>query len=342
MEKDISFIELLKKYTTIDVDFIDTFFKNFKIGHELNFDIKDKLAADYLGTKLITLRKRLQNHYSKTKIFIENVDYIKIKPSENKYSVVYMMNYQCFERLAMSGDSLKSEAVRMYFIKLREFLTEHQKIIYQAFRNKYDLKQYVGFGCIYFFAVDEKNPNMFKAGRTADIVQRLSNYNVGRIEEIELKYLVIVKNPVLIEQCINMTLFKHKVYENKEIFQVDPEKLKKVIDDCYCQHVTAKENDKMYKEISELLGLYTYTKNKMNIKPYVLIDKSTITKQNNSKKYKTRSKSKSKTKSKSKIKTKTKTKKLKTKSKSKKNTGTKKKTKTKSKSKVKNVIRKIK
>jgi hypothetical protein len=42
-----------------------------------------------------------------------------------------MVNYQCFERLAMSGDSEESESVRMYFVKLREFITENQKLIYQ-------------------------------------------------------------------------------------------------------------------------------------------------------------------------------------------------------------------
>ena len=42
-----------------------------------------------------------------------------------------MLNYQCFEKLAMTGDSSKSDNVREYFIKLREFLVENQKIIYQ-------------------------------------------------------------------------------------------------------------------------------------------------------------------------------------------------------------------
>ncbi len=32
-----------------------------------------------------------------------------------------MLNYQYFKRLAMSGDTQKSEYVRMYFVKLREF-----------------------------------------------------------------------------------------------------------------------------------------------------------------------------------------------------------------------------
>ena len=43
-----------------------------------------------------------------------------------------MLNYQCFERLAMSGDSKKSDTVRSYFIKLREFLYTNQKLIGQG------------------------------------------------------------------------------------------------------------------------------------------------------------------------------------------------------------------
>lgn len=58
-KKDYSFIELLKKHTDIDVVFINTFFKKFKIGNDLNFDIKDSDAAKYLGIVLITLRKKI-------------------------------------------------------------------------------------------------------------------------------------------------------------------------------------------------------------------------------------------------------------------------------------------
>jgi hypothetical protein len=48
----------------------------------------------------------------------------------------------------------------------------------------------------------------WKVGRTSDIVQRLRNYNVGRIQEIDLKYLAIVKNRLLIEKCIKLKLKK--------------------------------------------------------------------------------------------------------------------------------------
>jgi hypothetical protein len=63
-----SFIKLLKKYTTIDKKFIDTFFIKFKIGGELHFDIKDIDVTKYLNIKIDTLRNRLQN---KLELFVK-------------------------------------------------------------------------------------------------------------------------------------------------------------------------------------------------------------------------------------------------------------------------------
>lgn len=220
MPKNSIFISLLKQHTNIDVNFIDIFFKKFKIGGELNFDIKDIDVSKYLGIGIINIRKRLANAYSKTKKFIENVDFIKIQSGKTS-SVTYMINYQCFEKLAMSGDSAKSESVRMYFIKLREFLVENQQLIYQAMENKVDLDKYRGYDSIYFFAVDERKPDLLKVGKTKDIVLRLRNYNVGRIKEVELKYFALVKNSLLIENCIKLKLKANQVFENKEIFKVE-------------------------------------------------------------------------------------------------------------------------
>jgi phage anti-repressor protein len=270
INKDSVFISLLKKHTNIDTKFINTFFKKFKIGGELDFDIKDKSVADYLNITLDNVRRRLQNKYSKTKKFIENVDFMKIKSGKTT-GVSYMINYQCFEKIAMSGETQQSETVRLYFIKLREFIVENQKMIFQAIENKDDLSKYRGYESIYFFAVDERKPNIFKVGRTQDIVQRLRNYNVGRIKEVDLKYFALVKNNFLIEKCIGFKLENQRYIPDREIFKVDPKKLKKVIDECYCKYVSKQQNEELYKEISDLLGLYAYTKDKINIKPYVII-----------------------------------------------------------------------
>ena len=272
-KKDSVFIKLLKENTNIDQDFIDTFFKKFKIGGELDYDITDKNVSKYLDINLSTLRKRLNNAFSKTKRFIENVDFIRIKTGISN-NIIYMLNYACFEKLAMSGDSEQSEVVRMYFTKLREFITENQHVIYQAMNNKNNLKIYNKMDTIYFFAADERRQDILKVGKSSKIVERLRNYNVGRIKEVELKYLALVKNPLLIEKCIKSLLKKNQVFSGKELFKIDTDKLKKVIDDCYCKHVSVKENKLLYDEISSLLGMYVYVKDKINIKPYIIIGKN--------------------------------------------------------------------
>jgi hypothetical protein len=183
-----------------------------------------------------------------------------------------MLNYACFEKLAMSGDSPKSESVRMYFIKLREFIVNNQESIYQTMENKVDLHKYNSFETIYFFVIDERKPNILKLGESKKIIERLRNYNVGRINEVELKYLALVKNSLLIEKCVKLKLKKKQVIENSEIFKIEPKSLKKIIHECYCKYVSSKENEKLYKEIGDIQGLYSYTKDKVNIKPYIIID----------------------------------------------------------------------
>ena len=120
----------------------------FKIGQELNFNIKDEDVAKYLDVKLNTIRRRLNNTFTKSKNFFEKVDYIKIKNGNTSTSVTYMINYQCFERFAMSSDTNNSESIRMYFVKLREFLTENQRLIYQSMTNYKELNKYIGYETI--------------------------------------------------------------------------------------------------------------------------------------------------------------------------------------------------
>ena len=54
----------------------------------------------------------------------KNVDFIKIQSGETS-SIIYMINYKCFEKLVMNSDSPKSEEVRIHFIKLKDFLVKN-------------------------------------------------------------------------------------------------------------------------------------------------------------------------------------------------------------------------
>lgn len=76
----------------------------------------------------------------------------------------------------------------------------------------------------------------------------------------------------------------------------DNKRCKKVITECYCKYVPQNKNAELYEEMAELLGIYAYkvknkiknfvfdvmvfkigfeyyTKDKVNIKPYVIIGK---------------------------------------------------------------------
>ena len=67
------FIKLLKKYTSIDEDFLKIFFKKFLIGNDLEFHISENKVYKYLN------------------ITKKNINSFKIKEYYRKF-----LNYNCF------------------------------------------------------------------------------------------------------------------------------------------------------------------------------------------------------------------------------------------------------
>lgn len=245
------FIKLLKEHTTIDEDFIDTFFSKIGISSELVFNILDEDVAKYLNIQIQSLRKRL----SSSDLYIENVDYKKVKDGDK---VVYYINYQCFERLAMNGNTEESDAIRSYFIKLREFLMDNQKIIYQSIDENIRNRKECGGDCVHFFASNDKT-NFIKQNSIV-IKNKLRFYNIGRIKNDDINYYVIVRNSLLIKKFIDN--------KKKEFVEIDKIRLKKALSECYCNYVKKKENEDLYKDMSNLFGLYKYVEDKKNMKVY--------------------------------------------------------------------------
>ena len=105
----------------VDVDFINTIFKQYKLFGKLQFNIKDSDVIMFLGIQMKTLRNRLLNKYSKNKLYIDTIDYIKIK-SGNTTGLIYMLNFQCFEKLAINSDNNKSVNIQFFFNKLHDYI----------------------------------------------------------------------------------------------------------------------------------------------------------------------------------------------------------------------------
>jgi hypothetical protein len=137
--------------------------------------------------------------------------------------------------------------------------------------NSKNLKIYNGMDTIYFFVADKKRPDILKPGKASKIVDRLRNFNVGRIDDVELKYLALVKNPLLIERCIKQLLKKNQYKPNKELFKIEPVDLKNIILKCFTKCASNQENLELYNEISALLGMYSYVKDKPQLKPFIII-----------------------------------------------------------------------
>ena len=55
--------------------------------------------------------------------------FMKIKSGKTS-GVSYMINYQSFEKIVMSSETQQSNTIKLYLIKLREFIIENQKIMF--------------------------------------------------------------------------------------------------------------------------------------------------------------------------------------------------------------------
>lgn len=274
MEENLNLLKLLKKYTSINVEFLDTFLSKFKIGPDSLFHIKDYKIAKYLGIELSKLQKKLRN--SKSNEYIENVDYIKVK-NNNSNTINYMVNYQCFLKLAMSENTEISDAIRTYHSQLRLFIMENMVLIKQSLDKKKEMKKYNSFKTVYLFAVNENHNDILKIGETREIINRLKTYNIGKSSDLKIEYLTLIKNSKLIRNFIKLKLKnveilnKNKVFKYKEIFEVKPKHIKLIIDKYLCDNKKEK-NKELYRELSGLIGLYGCIENKKTIHPYIIIN----------------------------------------------------------------------
>ena len=66
-------------------------------------------------------------------------------------------------------------------------------------------------------------------------------------------------------------LVKNQVMPGREIYSIEPKNIKKIVEECYCKNVSKNDHDNLFKELSSLLGLYSYLKNETKLKPYVII-----------------------------------------------------------------------
>jgi phage anti-repressor protein len=241
----ISLQDFLKRYTPISQKFIDEYLSFSEKCNDNRFGIEIEEVMNYLGvTSRDQFKKRLRNNYK------ENIDYIEETTStrtNNEPRVKIFVSFDTFQELCMDSRTKKSGPVKKYYVTIHKFIEYYRQEISE------NVMEHIvkGKGYMYVIVFDEQN-ELFKMGRSSeDIRARLKLYKTHRGNIPDVKFLMLVENPLTIENCTKSLLEKFQYRGGEEIFQVNSEAIKEAIFDC----VIASDR---VNEISKLKKLDTY------------------------------------------------------------------------------------
>lgn len=238
--KKLTKAELVKIFTNVPNEFVDDFFATLDHSNSINddFPVDINLLCKWLKTKKDTVRKTLKRSYKKDVDYTENV-----KPKLGRVgsgglnSIDVMMTVDCFKRLCMRSNTKPAELVRTYFIEIDEFVTHYSDQISDGIMN--DIEEVAqkikknpkndGPGYIYAIRVAK---GLLKLGYAKDLLSRLSVYNTGRAEDVELLYAFRTESRKGVEGCIKGLLEAKRFRKRREIYEADIDVIKKLIHGC--------------------------------------------------------------------------------------------------------------
>ncbi|ARF10295.1 hypothetical protein Hokovirus_1_174 [Hokovirus HKV1] len=241
--------EFLKIYTAIPNKFIDGYYKFYEMCEANKFGIEGSIITNYLDIQ--NLRKfysRIREKYNL------NDDYIikkyTIRKPDDTRRVEYYFSFDCFEKICMQSRTNKGNIVRDYFITLRKFIAYYHEHFANAINNLVKTKNYV------YIILVNKNKNIFKFGRTENIKNRLYSYATGKEKHPDILFIMAVENSKVVENCVKLFAKNNQYKNNKELYKIDFDTLKKLSFDCA--------------SISNKLN--TITKNKKDFDAYIVYD----------------------------------------------------------------------
>ena len=262
----------LKKYSGISSKFIDDFFSlyDYKTSYTDIIISFDKLAK-WLNMRKDNLKKTLERTY------VRDIDYnIKLIKSNKKGRPheEIIITPECMKRLCMSSASEKGEQVRTYFIQLESLIDKYKQTIID------DLNKKVGIlennqkpkvdpkkGVIYVLRTSRSVENLFRIGRSKNFLTRLLSHNSIEPDNIEIVNLYEVDDIVRVENCVKNALKPKQYRKRKEIYQVDGDLIKEVINTCeklICKVSKKEKKSKISKD--ENLFMVFQKKTKQNSK----------------------------------------------------------------------------
>jgi phage anti-repressor protein/predicted GIY-YIG superfamily endonuclease len=221
-------------------------------------------VALWLDAPKSALKKTLLESYKR------NIDYSVSRIKKEKKSgsgginkELIMITPDTFKRMCMLSRTKKGGEVRQYFIELENLINRYKTYIIESLNKKIGLlennqKPIVtkDKGVIYIIqASDEENDSLYKLGKTTDIKKRIKNYNTGKADNVTVLFVYEVNDIDTVEKCVKTQMKKFQYRKYKEVYQININILKEVIQKCDDFEVLFKSPDVSFKQLGGNLYL---------------------------------------------------------------------------------------
>jgi phage anti-repressor protein len=249
--------DFLKKFATVPPDFLHDFLIIAKEEYSDNqIVINFETVAKWLITNKSDIKKILISK------FIENIDYTikKIKKTHTTYrgASLYeeiLITPDCFKTLCMISQTEKAKEVRKYFLDIEKLVKRYYETIKESLYKKIGLletnqkpKINIKGGVVYIIRALNSEATLYKLGKSKDLRYRLNGYNSGNANDIEPLFILQVNDIDNVETCIKKTVKEYQYRKYKEVYEIDIEILKKIMEKC---DQVVNEMAKFLKDISK-------------------------------------------------------------------------------------------
>ncbi len=246
----MNFRDFLKKFSTLNNNFIDDFHNIYELNDNNDFIINLDIIAKWLDARKGTIKETLVRTYNK------NIDYIITKEKSGKISKsnkeIIMLTPDSFKRLCLLSKTKKAEEVRTYFIELEKLLNNYKNYIIDGMKSTINILENNQKpiptnikGCVYVLKSPKDINGIYRFGKTEDFKKRLANYNSANSDKMEVIYIYETKHIQEIEDCVIAQIKKYRYKKRKDFYQIDVNILKSLIRDCSALTLSYKKKLKM-------------------------------------------------------------------------------------------------
>jgi hypothetical protein len=139
----------------------------------------------------------------------------------------------------MSSNTDKGKEVRKYYEKIEKLLHKYKNYIIESLTKKIDIleqnqkpKVEQKKGIIYFIRSQLETDDMFKLGKSKKFKKRLLSHNSSHSDDVEVALVFETEHITEVEGCLKSILKKHQYRKRKEIYQVNLDVLKEIMEGC--------------------------------------------------------------------------------------------------------------